>query len=420
MPTSPNQRMKLLYLMKILLEKTDEQNPLTAAELIAELAAYGVGAERKSVYSDLELLRRFGIDVETQRGKTTGYYAASRTFELPELKLLADAVQSSRFITEKRSEELIGKLASLTSAAQAKQLRRQVLVAGRAKGANETVYYSIDQIHYAINENRKIAFKYFDYDVNKRRVYRKGGDLYIATPVTLCWNDDCYYLIAYSAKHDGLAHYRVDRMSGASASEEQGDAFDRKRLNVAGHIKRVFGMYSGEPVRAALAFDGSLVNVVLDHFGKNARLRGAAKKSPRVRKYAEIKIGGHRMWQETSFSRFLKEKRRLREITVREMAELAGVSPGYYSDIESGRRNPPDRGILDRIITALNASDGDRELFYDLAGRARSEAPPALPDSINEYEPVRAALRLAKDRGDMDDWRRFIRALEQKGEKDDG
>jgi predicted DNA-binding transcriptional regulator YafY len=105
-------------------------------------------------------------------------------------------------------------------------------------------------------------------------VYRKGGDLYIATPVTLCWNDDCYYLIAYSAKHDGLAHYRVDRMSGVSAAEEQGDAFDRRRLDAAGHIRRVFGMYSGEPVRATLAFDGSLVNVVLDHFGKNARLRG--------------------------------------------------------------------------------------------------------------------------------------------------
>jgi transcriptional regulator with XRE-family HTH domain len=126
------------------------------------------------------------------------------------------------------------------------------------------------------------------------------------------------------------------------------------------------------------------------------------------------------MWQETGFSRFLKEKRLARGITVREMAELAGVSPGYYSDIESGRRNPPGRGILDRIISALNVPDGDRKFFYDCAGQARSEAPPDLPDYINEYEPVRVALRLAKDKGSMDDWHQFIRALEQKeGGKDD-
>ncbi|MDR1439323.1 MAG: helix-turn-helix domain-containing protein [Clostridiales bacterium] len=121
------------------------------------------------------------------------------------------------------------------------------------------------------------------------------------------------------------------------------------------------------------------------------------------------------MWQEASFSRFLKERRRARGITVREMAELAGLSPGYYSDIESGRRNPPGRGILDRMLAALGAPDGDRKLLYDLAGQARAEAPPDLPDYINEYEPVRVALRLAKDKGNMDDWRQFIRSLEQKG-----
>jgi predicted DNA-binding transcriptional regulator YafY len=274
MPTSPNQRLKLPYLMKILLEKTDEQHPMTVAELIAELAAYDVGAERKSIYSDLELLRRFGVDIEAQRGKTTSYYVASREFELPELKLLVDAAQSCRFITSKRSEELIGKLASLTSAAQAKELRRQVFVVGRAKSDNATVYYSIDRIHHAINENRKITFKYFDYGIDKRRKYRKNGEAYAVTPVTLCWNDDCYYLIAYGAKHDGLAHYRVDRMSEVNVSDEKGDAFDRKRFDAAEHVKRVFGMYSGEIVRATLAFDESLVNVVLDHFGKDARLYG--------------------------------------------------------------------------------------------------------------------------------------------------
>ena len=212
------------------------------------------------------------LDIETRRSKTTGYYVASRRFELPELKLLVDAVQSSRFITSKKSEELIKKLSSLTSGEQAKQLRRQVYVTGRAKAVNENVYYSIDQIHTAINEDKKIVFKYFDYDINKKRKYRKPGELYSVTPVTLCWNDDKYYLIAYSAAHDGLRHYRVDRMSDVALSDEEGYAFDRKRFNISEHAKRVFGMYGGDLVRARLSFDNSLVNVVIDHFGKDVNM----------------------------------------------------------------------------------------------------------------------------------------------------
>ena len=155
MPTSINQRSKLLYLMKIMLDKTDEQHPLTIAEIITELAAYNILAKRKSIYSDLELLRQFGLDITIHRSKTTGYFIAERQFELPELKLLVDAVQSSRFITKKKSEELIEKISSLTSTEQSKMLRRQVYIADRAKTLNETVYYSIDQIHYAVNERKK-------------------------------------------------------------------------------------------------------------------------------------------------------------------------------------------------------------------------------------------------------------------------
>jgi len=141
--------------MKILLETTDEQHPMTMADMVKALAAYDIKAERKSLYTDIELLRQFGLEIEMQRGKTVGYFITDRQFELPELKLLVDAVQSCRFITNKKSDELIKKLSSLTSGAQAKQLRRQVFVAGRAKTMNETVYYSIDQIHCAINDNKK-------------------------------------------------------------------------------------------------------------------------------------------------------------------------------------------------------------------------------------------------------------------------
>ena len=250
--------------------------PLDVDRLWSALAAYDVKSERKSIYTDIELLRQFGVEIEMRRGKTVGYYIAERQFELPELKLLVDAVQSCRFITNKKSEELIKKLSSLTSAAQAKQLRRQVFVADRAKTMNETVYYSIDQIHYAINENKMITFKYFDYDINKKQVFRKQGKLYKTLPVTLCWNDDNYYLIAYSEWYDDFIHYRVDRMSSVNILDETCGKFDRNKFDISEYAKRVFGMYAGEIVRARLAFDNSLVNVVLNHFGKDVCMLSSA------------------------------------------------------------------------------------------------------------------------------------------------
>ena len=272
MPTSPLQRAKLLYLMKILLEKTDEDHPLTMNELSAELSAYDIKVERKTLYADIELLSLFGLDIEKQRDKSVSYYIANRQFELPELKLLVDAVQSSRFITEKKSKELIKKLSSLTSATQAGQLNRHVYVTGRAKSANESAYYSVDAIHSAINTGKQIAFKYFDYDIKKDRVYRKNGNMYMVAPITLCWNDDKYYLIAYNPEQEELRHYRVDRMIAVNVVDEPACLFDKDSFDAAEHIGQVFGMYGGEVVRAVLSFDNSLVNVVLDHFGKTAKL----------------------------------------------------------------------------------------------------------------------------------------------------
>ena len=272
MPTSANQKMKLLYLMKILTEQTDEDHALTIQELLSALSDYGVIAERKSIYSDLELLRQYGLDIERRQSKTFSYYVASRQFELPELKLLVDAVHSSRFITQKKSNELIKKLSSLTSNHLAKQLRRQVLLADRPKAINESVYYNIDAIHAAINAGKKISFRYFDYDHNKARTYRRDGETYTHTPMALCWNDDKYYLICYIAKYDNLAQFRVDRMSNVSACSEKADPIDKKRFNTSAHIKQIFGMFGGEVVRARLRFDNSLVNPVLDRFGVDVKL----------------------------------------------------------------------------------------------------------------------------------------------------
>jgi len=273
MPRSTNQKSKPLYLMRILLERTDEDNLLTAQELCDILAEYDIPASRQSIYGDIEALQKFGVNIVLKPGKSGGYYVASRDFELAELKLLVDAVQSSRLITGRKSQELIKKLSALTSTAQAKQLNRQVWVNGRAKALNETVYYSIDAIYDAINDGKKICFKYFDYSIKKKRVYRKNDQAYIRTPVAMCWNEDKYYLITYSPKHeDALAAYRVDRMASVEVMGEDADVFNRKKFSIADYIKRTFGMYSGEIVRARLAFDESLVSVVLDQFGSETAL----------------------------------------------------------------------------------------------------------------------------------------------------
>ena len=273
MPRSSNQKLKPLYLAQILQERTDENNVLTAQGIIDTLSAYGIPATRKSIYDDIEALRQYGLDISLRHGKDGGYFIASRDFELPELKLLVDAVQSSRLITGKKSKELIQKLSKLTSIEQAKKLNRQVYVSGRAKAMNEAVYYSIDVIHSAINSRKQISFKYFDYNIKKKRIYRKNGQAYIRTPVAMCWNEDKYYLIAYSSKYESpFTVFRVDRIANVEVMDEEAEKFDRKAFSITDFIKRTFGMYSGETVLARLAFDESLVNVVLDHFGSDTRL----------------------------------------------------------------------------------------------------------------------------------------------------
>ena len=279
MPRSSNQKLKPLYLARILLERTDENNVLTAQELADALKTYGIESGRKAIYDDIEALQQYGIDIENRKGKDGGYYVLSRDFELPELKLLVDAVQSSRFISVKKSEELIGKLSKLASISQAKELKRQVYVTGRAKTSNAVVFYSIDSLHTAINEGKKISFKYFDYSVNKRRDYRKNGEPYIRTPVALCWSDDNYYMIACRPGDDSdpFAQFRVDRMSDVTVLDEPADDFNRAGFNVAEYAKKMFGMYSGKSITATLSLDKSLVGLVLDHFGNDIRMTSLDK-----------------------------------------------------------------------------------------------------------------------------------------------
>lgn len=260
------QKLKLFYLRDLLLRNSDEAHPVTVKEMIAHLAQYGISAERKSVYSDLNLLQEYGMDLVRGAG---GYYVASRAFELPELKLLVDSVQSSKFITQKKTAALIHKLEAMASVHEAKLLNRQVYVLNRIKSMNESIYYNVDAIHSGIAQNRQIQFHYFEYNLQKEPVFRKNGAWYRVSPYALTWDDENYYLVAFDAKADKIKHYRVDKMTHITLTRQlrQGaDAF--AALDMGVYARKVFGMFSGQVRPVQLQVANHLVGAMLDRFGK--------------------------------------------------------------------------------------------------------------------------------------------------------
>ena len=256
----PNQKLKLLYLMRYLLDNTDGDHIVSISQIIEYLESNGVSAERKSIYGDIEALRLFGLDIErTDTGRNSGYYIASREFELPELKLLVDSIQSSKFITHKKTSELIKKIETLTSIYEARSLQRQVYVTGRVKTMNESIYYNVDEIHSAISNNQKIQFKYFEYTVTKERRLRKNGDYYVVSPYALTWDNANYYLLAYDSQAGIIKHYRVDKMSDMSLMEELREGQEEfDKIDMAVHSRKVFGMFSGEEQTVQLRFSNHL------------------------------------------------------------------------------------------------------------------------------------------------------------------
>lgn len=261
-----HQRLKILYLYKIFLEKTDEQHYITMPEIVQQLELYGIAAGRKALYEDIEALKTFGLDIVAIKGNVSGYYVASRDFELPELKLLADAVSSSRFLTEKKSTELLKKIESLSSVHEAKQIQRQVYVTNRVKAMNERIYLNVDVIHRAIAENKKIKFRYFDYNIQKKKNYREGTR--ICSPYALAWEDERYYLIAYYDNRQTISNFRIDRMESVEIIDEK--AVDKpENFIVADYMNSSFSMFSGTTQEVKLRFDNQLINPVIDRFGKN-------------------------------------------------------------------------------------------------------------------------------------------------------
>lgn len=245
MAKGAGQKRKTLILARVLLERTDEDHTMTVPELITALEAEGVTAERKSVYDDLEALRGFGLDVQSRKGRAPGWFIGERPFQLPELKLLVDAVQSCKFITRRKSDQLIGKLEGLTSVWQARQLQRQVYVDRRVKTMNESVYYSIDTLHAALAEGRGVRFRYFEYNVRKEKVFRREGAWYAVFPHGLIWDDENYYLVGYDEEKGGVRHYRVDKMAGLEITDRTGkEGGGPGALDVAAYAAKHFGMFS--------------------------------------------------------------------------------------------------------------------------------------------------------------------------------
>ena len=271
MPKSDNQKLKIFYILDYLQRNSHEDHPVRAVELIEMLdKQHNIVCERKTIYSDIAALQEYGVDIVSLPGKSGGYYIASRNFELPELKLLIDAVQSSRFLTEKKSRELIEKLCNQCSVHDAKLMRRDVVVSGRVKSMNETIYYNVDRIQEAIAESRQITFRYFDWGLDGKRHYRDRS--YEASPYGLCQDNENCYLLAHSDRH-GITSYRVDRMADNKLLDTPRvpcPALTGKNLNE--HANRLFQMYAGEAVDVKLRFHQSLVNVVIDRFGKDTML----------------------------------------------------------------------------------------------------------------------------------------------------
>ena len=289
MPKGSNQKFKLYRLAQIMQEKTDDDHYITMPEILSSLEAYGVTADRKSIYNDLRDLEVLGIEVEGEPvGGRYHYHVLNRPFELPELKLLVDAIQSSKFITERKTNALIKKLEQLVSQYEAVKLQRQVYVSGRIKTMNESIYYTVDAIHNAISENKKIRFQYYQWNVKKEMELRHGGAFYHISPWGLSWDDENYYLVGYDSEADTLKHYRVDKMLHIQMSDEKREGQEHfERLNIADYAKKSFGMFGGKEQKVKLLVKNELAGVMIDRFGKDIMM------IPKEENYFTVNVDVH-------------------------------------------------------------------------------------------------------------------------------
>ena len=274
MAKSENQKQKILVLLDLFKSKTDEEHGVTTSDIIDYLAEHGIKAERKTVYADLNTLKEYGYEISKEKKDGNYYYTLlDRDFQLPELKLLVDAVQASKFISAKKSSELIKKIENLASVYQAKQLQRQVFVSNRIKTNYENVYYNVDELNLAINENRKIKFDYYEWNLSKEMVLRKNGHKNDISPWSLAWDDENYYLIGYDSDAEQIRHYRVDKMLRIQMSKEDREGREHfKKLDMADYARKSFGMFRGEEQQVKLLVNNRMAGVIIDRFGKEVMM----------------------------------------------------------------------------------------------------------------------------------------------------
>lgn len=259
----------LLLLRQYLHQQTDEQHPVSVTDILAFWQQHGIQAGRKSVYTDIELLQNAGMDIVCVKSSQNRYFVGQRLFELPELKLLVDAVESSRFITEKKSTALIKKLGHLTSTAQAEQLNRRIYMGGTPKPENESIYYNVDTIHNAVQKKKQITFRYFEYTPKKEKILKHDGYKYRFSPYAMIWNRDCYYAVGWSEKHGKIAQFRVDRMTAVEPLEQT--AVQTPDFDPAEYVRKVFGMYPDNLCTVELLCDNEVMRSVIDRFGENVQ-----------------------------------------------------------------------------------------------------------------------------------------------------
>lgn len=274
MSKGKNQKAKLLKVLEILRKESDEKHPISTKTLIEKLLEEGIECERKTLYDDIEVLNECGYEIMTIKSKTNYYYIEDRDFSTAELKILLDAVEAARFITKKKTEQLSEKIAYMAGKHKAEVLKSNILTLN-GKHTNERIYYNVDTINEAIDGKKQISFKYFDYDLSLKRVYRKDGELYTTTPIAMLFSEDNYYLITYSDKYDRLVHYRVDKMDGVEVVDQPATKLDTKRFNLQKYGKSVFEMYSGKMRNITLLCDVSLIDVIVDRFGQDVIMNKA-------------------------------------------------------------------------------------------------------------------------------------------------
>lgn len=257
---------RTLYILKYLWENADEEHPASTADILAALAEEGINVNRRTIASDIEQLQEFGMDVIRVKSSPNKYFIGTRVLELPELKLLVDAVEASRFITAKKNRELVAKLCSLTSTHEAASLNRHLYVDGRVKSDNTALYYTVDLIHQAINSSRRIRFRYIEYTAEKRKVHKHNGYVYEFSPYALLWHNDCYYVLGYSEKHNKITKFRVDRIDSAMMTDKTAvrkpSGFDPVE-----YLKNIFSMYDGAMQSVRLKCDADMMKSVIDRFG---------------------------------------------------------------------------------------------------------------------------------------------------------